>query len=298
MDALIDALQGTPACTPARSGADGQPTDADAEADAEAVEAEGEAEAGDGEEINDLVDDPEPDQPEPPVAKREEPVEPEPTVEPQPPVEPVVDSGDVPPPRPGAYQVRKPPGVRVGPSPRVEIIVTVTPDQLAAALAAAFTAGPDRDRAGEHDPPGPSPNQADGLWRVEGDPRAAHGVPVLGAHAAAAGLCRPTPPRPARPARGGTDPGPVHPLRHPRPNPRPVRPRRRLHHPRLPRPRPRLPRAPPPGVGRRRRHPPEQPDPAVPRHHTEIHDDTTWQIHIIDGVPWVRPPAWATRTDP
>jgi HNH endonuclease len=31
-----------------------------------------------------------------------------------------------------------------------------------------------------------------------------------------------------------------------------------------------------------------------PRHHSEVHDRTSsWQIIMIHGVPWVRPPAWA-----
>jgi hypothetical protein len=32
---------------------------------------------------------------------------------------------------------------------------------------------------------------------------------------------------------------------------------------------------------------------ACPRHHFEITDGTGWEIEMIDGVPWVRPPAWA-----
>jgi HNH endonuclease len=29
-----------------------------------------------------------------------------------------------------------------------------------------------------------------------------------------------------------------------------------------------------------------------PRHHSEVHDGGSWQIVMIHGVPWVRPPAW------
>ena len=33
------------------------------------------------------------------------------------------------------------------------------------------------------------------------------------------------------------------------------------------------------------------------RHHLEI-GDGTWHIHMINGVPWVRPPAWAHPARP
>jgi HNH endonuclease len=29
------------------------------------------------------------------------------------------------------------------------------------------------------------------------------------------------------------------------------------------------------------------------RHHSEIHDGDGWQIEMLQGIPWVRPPAWA-----
>jgi HNH endonuclease len=215
-------------------------------------------------------------------------------------VDAVVESGEVPPPRPGGYQVRKPPGVRVGPSPRVEIIVTVTPDQLAAALTGALTTQTQRAEVGEHDPPGPSPGSspgridgnADGLWRVEGDARAAHGVPVsartlrllacagrlrhalLDGRGAVLTLGRST--RYATPAQTralyARDGGCI------------------------------IPGCPVPGQACHVHHPRAWTDGGrtdldnltllCPRHHTEIHHDHTWQIHIIDAVPWVRPPAW------
>jgi hypothetical protein len=29
-----------------------------------------------------------------------------------------------------------------------------------------------------------------------------------------------------------------------------------------------------------------------PRHHVEV-TEGTWEIEMVDGVPWARPPAWA-----
>jgi hypothetical protein len=34
------------------------------------------------------------------------------------------------------------------------------------------------------------------------------------------------------------------------------------------------------------------------RHHSEIHDGDSWQIEMINGLPWVRPPVWAHPTRP
>jgi hypothetical protein len=31
------------------------------------------------------------------------------------------------------------------------------------------------------------------------------------------------------------------------------------------------------------------------RHHTEIHQGT-WELQMLDGIPWVRPPSWMSRT--
>jgi hypothetical protein len=36
---------------------------------------------------------------------------------------------------------------------------------------------------------------------------------------------------------------------------------------------------------------------ACGRHHTEIHQ-RTWDVHIRDGIPWVRPPSWIDHTRP
>src|SRR3954451_11724094 len=30
-----------------------------------------------------------------------------------------------------------------------------------------------------------------------------------------------------------------------------------------------------------------------PRHHLDVTDGGTWELQMIDGVPWARPPAWA-----
>ncbi len=36
---------------------------------------------------------------------------------------------------------------------------------------------------------------------------------------------------------------------------------------------------------------------ACSRHHDEIHQGH-WELHVIDGVPWARPPRWINRTQP
>jgi hypothetical protein len=34
------------------------------------------------------------------------------------------------------------------------------------------------------------------------------------------------------------------------------------------------------------------------RHHTEVHQGGTWEIQMLDGIPWVRPPSWMDRFRP
>jgi hypothetical protein len=33
------------------------------------------------------------------------------------------------------------------------------------------------------------------------------------------------------------------------------------------------------------------------RHHTEVHQGT-WELQVVDGIPWVRLPSWVDRTRP
>jgi Domain of unknown function (DUF222) len=217
------------------------------------------------------------------------------------------ESGESIEPRPeGEYELRRPPGVRTGPYPTVEILVTATVDQLAAARALARPArtGTEHDRppwpdtaAPDAPPVGGGPGQR-GLEQVEGFARAQHGGPVhpatlallactgrlrrvlLDPHGAVLHLGRSA--RLASPAQrrallardgGCVVPGCLVPGEH-----------CDVHHPLCW----------VDGGGT------DITNLALlcPRHHTEVHDGGSWQIEMIRGVPWVRPPAWAHPTRP
>lgn len=203
----------------------------------------------------------------------------------------------LPPRHEGEYRLRVAPGARVGPYPRVQILVIATVDQLAVAL----HADTDTDRLGEHDPPGRSsgPGPTAGVQGAQGYPRASHGVAVppatlrllacsgrlrrllLDQSGAVLGLGRSA--RYAGAAQlhalAARDGGCL------------------------------IPGCPVPAEGCDVHHPRAWRDGGrtdlenlgllCPRHHRDVHDPTAgWQIHSIHGVPWVRPPAWVHPTRP
>ena len=185
------------------------------------------------------------------------------------------------PPPEGAYQVRRPAEVRHGPYPPVEIIVTATLDQLAAALA--------RTKRG---------SATGGLFEVEGFARSQHGVPVhpdtlallacsgrvrrvlTDRHGAVLHLGRGT--RLATPAQRrallARDGGCV------------------------------IPGCPVPGGSCDVHHPTgwahggstdvDNLALVCTRHHNELHNRGGWELQMIDGTPWARPPAWAYPARP
>ncbi|HVN13624.1 MAG TPA: DUF222 domain-containing protein, partial [Kineosporiaceae bacterium] len=200
------------------------------------------------------------------------------------------------PPREGESRTRRRPGTRTGPYPTTEILLTLTLDQFAAALdlPPATTRG-----ATGTDPPGPDPGAGhDPSAHAVGFARAQHGGPVhprtlamltcsarlraivVDAHGAVLHLGRAS--RLASPAQrrallardiGCIIPGCAVPGEH-----------CDIHHV--------TPWAAGGGT--------DVPNLVLlcPRHHSEIDIDDTWQIHMIDGVPWVRPPRWAHHDQP
>jgi len=219
------------------------------------------------------------------------------------------DAGSLPEPAPepapepeGREEIRRQVGVRTGPYPSAEILVTVTLDQLAAALSLHrdLPQGSGRNEAGNDPPrPWPDPRPADhdrgsgDLHRVEGFGRAQLGGPVhprtlamltcsarlraivVDAHGGVLHLGRAS--RLASPAQrrgllardsGCVIPGCAVPGEH-----------CDVHH------------VIPWAAGGTT----DLPNLALlcPRHHAEVDEPGGWQIHMIHGVPWVRPPAWA-----
>jgi Domain of unknown function (DUF222)/HNH endonuclease len=199
----------------------------------------------------------------------------------------------------GQYQVRRAPGIRTGPYPTVEIIVTATLNQLATAISFSEP----RTAAPEHDPPGGTrdprssgPPLSPSL--TEGFARGQYGQPVhprtlallacsarlrrvlLDRHGAALDLGRgyrlaTSAQRRALLARDGGCA---------------------------------IPGCAVPGGPCDVHHPVAWADGGstnldnlvmlCPRHHSEIHDGDGWQIEMLQGIPWVRPPAWVDPTRP
>ncbi len=219
--------------------------------------------------------------------------------------------------REGQAQIRRPPGIRSGPYPPAEIIITATLDQLAAALtltrhdtrhgtesAGAPGLWPHPGPPGPTGPPGPAGSdheaagQGDALHAVEGFAHAQHAGPVhprtlallactarlrtilLDRHGAVLHLGRAH--RLATPTQKrallARDIGCV------------------------------IPGCPAPGEHCDVHHvipwahggATDLPNLVLlcPRHHAEIDTDTGWHLQMIHGVPWARPPTWAHHHPP
>ncbi len=196
------------------------------------------------------------------------------------------DGVELEPAREGREQIRRHPGVRTGPYPTTEILLTVTLDQLAAAQRL-------HQDAGTLGPPGHAR-----LDQVDGFARAQHGgsvhpdtlrllacsarlrTVILDSHGAVLHLGRrarlaTAPQRRALLARdiGCIIPGCAVPGEH-----------CDIHH------------VVPWADGGST----DLPNLVLlcPRHHTEVHQPGSWQIHMFHGIPWVRPPAWAHHQPP
>ncbi|MGZ4611851.1 MAG: DUF222 domain-containing protein [Kineosporiaceae bacterium] len=224
----------------------------------------------------------------------------------------VPDEEEAEPAREGVAEIRHHPGVRSGPYPTAEILVTATLDQLAAALTLTRQAASAVDPPGlwphpePPDPPGreTAPGGGDhaddadhsgGLEGVEGFAHAQHGGPV---HPATLVACSSRLRIVLLDRHGAVlHLGRGHRLA--RAEACPARPRHRLRHPRLPGARGTL-RRPPrhPLGGRRGATDLHNLVLVCPRHHGEVDLDDTWEIEMIHGVPWVRPPSWAHRERP
>ena len=231
-----------------------------------------------------------------------------------------------PPAREGELQVRRPPGVRVGPYPDIQIIVTATTEHLAAARL--HTAGPPPRHPSWTDPldlgltstpistsvPRMRHRREDQRRRERHRRERQRAAPAV-ARAVGSGSRTPNTPDRSTPASWPCSPAPARSAASSSTNTAPSSTSAAAtasHHP------PRKPHysrgtsaasspaAPPPGTSatsttssldRPRRHRHRQLALLCPRHHAEV-TDGTWEIEMLHGVPWARPPAWAHPTRP